>query len=394
MKWFKRIAIGFAALLLIVAALLWWLLGTGAGLRFALTRAQAATNGALRVQQANGRLIGPLDLAGVRYDDGKGTVVKVAKVHLDLRVWPLLAKRLHVLALDVDGVDVALPRPTDEATSSGGLSLQPPIELILDRVHVGTVKVTQDGQPLFASNTLDLAGSWTDRGIELRQLVLRAPDGHANLDGKLAVGKSHQGNGKAAFAWKVGDTEYAGSVDAHSDGGQAQLALTLSAPTVVQLQLQLSQSGDYAWTGKLDVPRFDPKPILGDSSLKALAIAVQGHGDRYSGTLDGRLDLNDYQLLLQPLRASFSHDFDTLTLQQLTVGSPQIKGRVQAIGTMHLAAKPLSAELDIRWNDLLLPADLAGQELASTANSRPAAAPRSTTPPAMSTSARPANWPS
>ena len=365
MKWFKRIAIAFAALLLIVAALLWWLLGTGAGLRFALTRAQAATDGALRVQQAQGRLIGPLDLAGVRYDDGKGTVVKVAKAHLDLRVWPLLAKRLHVLALDVDGVDVALPRPTDEATSSGGLSLQPPIELILDRVHVGTVKVTQNGQPLFASNTLDLAGSWTNNGIELRQLTLRAPDGHANLDGKLAVGENYQGNGKAAFAWKVGDTEYAGSLDAHSDGRQAQLALKLSAPTVVQLQLQLSQSGDYAWTGKLDVPRFDPKPILGDSSLKALAIAVQGHGDRYSGTLDGRLDLNDYQLLLQPLRASFSHDFDTLTLQQLTLGSPQIKGRVQASGTVHLAAKPLSAELDIRWNDLLLPADLAGQELAS-----------------------------
>jgi translocation and assembly module TamB len=365
MKWFKRIAIAFAALLLIVAALLWWLLGTGAGLRFALTRAQAATDGALHVQQAHGRLIGPLDLAGVRYDDGKGTVMKVAKAHLDLRVWPLLAKRLHVLALDVDGVDVALPRPTDDATSSGGLSLQPPIELILDRVHVGTVKVTQDGQPLFASNTLDLAGSWTNNGIELRQLTLRAPDGHANLDGKLAVGKSYQGNGKAAFTWKVGDTEYAGSLDARSDGRQAQLDLKLSAPTVVQLQLQLSQSGDYAWTGKLDVPRFDPKPILGDSSLKALAIAVQGHGDRYSGTLDGRVDLNDYQLLLQPLRASFSHDFDTLTLQQLTLGSPQIKGRVQASGTVHLAAKPLSAELDIRWNDLLLPADLAGQELAS-----------------------------
>ncbi|HUH55409.1 MAG TPA: translocation/assembly module TamB domain-containing protein [Rhodanobacter sp.] len=365
MKWLKRIAIAFAALLLLVAVALWWLLGTGAGLRFALARAQAAMGGALHVQQAQGRLIGPLDLAGVRYDDGKGTVVKVAKAHLDLRVWSLLAKRLHVLALDADGVDVALPKPADEPTSSGGLSLQPPIELILDRVHVGTVKVTQDGHPLFASNTLDLAGSWTNNSIELRQLALQAPDGHANLDGRLAVGKNYQGNGKAAFAWKVGDTEYAGSLDAHSDGKQAQLALKLSAPTMLQLQLQLSQSGDYAWTGKLDAPRFDPRPMLGDSSPKALAIAVQGHGDRYSGTLDGRLDLNDYQLLLQPLRASFSHDFDTLTLQQLTLGSPQIKGRVEASGAVHLAAKPLSAELDIRWNDLLLPADLAGQELAS-----------------------------
>lgn len=366
MKWFKRIAIAFAALLLIVAALLWWLLGTGSGLRFALARVQAATDGALHVQQARGRLIGPLELVGVRYDDGKGTVANVAKAHLDLRVWPLLARRVHVLVLDVDGVDVALPKPTpDQTPSSGSFSLQPPVELILDRVHVGTLKVTRDGQPLFASNRLDLAGSWTHRGIKVSRLALQAPEGHVDLAGTLAIGKSYQGDSKADFAWKVGDTDYAGSLVAHSDSGQAHLDLKLSAPTVAQLQLDLSQSGDHAWTGKLDVPRFDPKPLLGDSSLKALAVAVQGHGDRYGGALDGRLDLNDYQLLLQPLRAQFSRDFNTLTLQQLDLGSPQIKGGVAASGIVQLDAKPLSAQLDIRWNDLLLPRALVGQVLAS-----------------------------
>jgi translocation and assembly module TamB len=366
MKWFKRISIAFAALLLIVAALLWWLLGTGAGLRFALARAQAATDGALHVQQARGRLIGPLQLAGIRYDDGKGTVATVATAQLDLRFWPLLAKRVHVLALNVDGVQVALPK-TDETASSGhgNFSLQPPVELILDRVHVGTVKVTRDSQPLFASSRLDLAGSWTRRGIELRQLDLQAPDGHAELAGKLALGAPYQGNGKAVFAWKVGDTDYAGNLAARSDGSTAHLDLKLNAPAPMQLQLDLTPRGDYAWTGKLDAPRFDPRPLLGDSSLKALAIAIRGHGDRYGGTLDGRLDLNDYHLLLQPLRARFSHDYATLDLQQLKLSSTQIRGSVIASGTVQLAAKPFSAALDIRWNDLRLPADLAGQDLAS-----------------------------
>ena len=365
MKWFKRTAVAFAVLLLLVAAALWWLLGTGAGLRFALARAEAASGGALHVQQAHGRLIGPLDLAGVRYDDGQGTVVRVAKAQLDLRFWPLLSRRLHVLALDADGIDVALPKSTDEATRSGGMSLQPPIELVLDRAQVGAVNVTRDGQPLFASNQLELAGSWTNRGIELRQLVLQAPDGHANLDGELVVGESYQGHGKVAFAWKVGDTAYAGSLDAHGDVKQAQLDFRLSAPIVAQMQMKLSQGGDHAWTGKLDAPRFDPGPILGASSLQALAIAVQGHGDRYGGTLEGRVDLDDRTLLLQPLRAQFDRDYHTLTLQQLKLGSPQIKGNLQASGTVQLAAKPVSAALDIRWSDVLLPADLVGQALAS-----------------------------
>lgn len=365
MNWVKRIAIGFAALLLLMAAALWCLLDTSAGLRFALARAQSATDGALQVQQANGRLAGPLDLTGVRYDDGKGTVVQLATARLDLRLWPLLVKRVHVLALDADGVQVSLPAPSADKKDTGSFSLQPPLQIIFDRAHVGSVKVSQAGKPVFASDRLDLAGRWTNEGIEVRQLVLQAPDGHVDLDGLLALGTPYHGNGKAAFAWKVGDTDYAGSLDAHSDGKHAQLDIRLTAPTSAQLQLALTQSGDYAWTGKLDAPRFDPKPLLGESSLKALAIAVQGHGDRYSGTLTGQLDLNDYQFLLQPLRAQFSHDFHTLDLQQLTLGSPQIKGSVEASGTIQLAAQPLSADLNVHWKDLVVPAELAGQELAS-----------------------------
>jgi len=366
MKWLKRIAIGFAALLLIVAALLWWLLGTGAGLRFALARAQAATDGALHVQQATGRLIGPLQLAGVHYDDGKGTVVDVAQARLDLRFWSLLAKRVHVAALDVDGVAVALPPPTkNESESSGGFSLRPPVALILDRVHVGTVKVTQAGQTLFASDRLDLAGSWTNRGIALRQLALRASDGRVDLAGQLALGRQYRGKGTAQFAWKLGDTDYAGKLDARGDGKQAHLDIALTAPAPLHLQLAMSQRGDLAWSGTLDAPRFDPAPLLGSDALKALAISLKGHGDRYGGTLDGRLDLDDYQVLLQPLRAQFDRDYHTLTLQQLKLGSPQIKGSLEASGSVQLDAKPLSAALDIRWSDLQLPAKLAGQALAS-----------------------------
>lgn len=365
-RWLRWLGIALLLILLLLAVTTGWLLGTSSGLRFVLARVQAASDGALHVQHAQGRLIGPLDLAGVRYDDGKGTVANVAKTHLDLRFWLLLARRVHVLVLDVDGVDVVLPKSTpDQTPSSGSFSLQPPVELILDRVHVGTVKVTRNGQLLFASSQLDLAGSWTQRGIELSRLALQAPDGHVDLAGTLAIGNGSQGNSKADFAWKVGDTDYAGNLVAHSDSRQAHLDLTLSAPTVAQLQLDLSRGGDHAWTGKLDAPRFDPKPLLGASSLKALAVAVQGHGDRYGGTLDGRLDLNDYQLLLQPLRASVSHDFHTLSLQQLNLGSPQIKGSVAASGVVQLDAKPLNAQLDIQWNDLLLPQDLADQLLAS-----------------------------
>ena len=367
MKWVKRLAIVLAGLLLIVAALLWWLLDSTAGMHFALARAQAATGGALQVQQARGHLLGPLDLAGVRYDDGKGTVASVAKLHLDLRFWPLLARRVHVQVLDVDGVDVILPRSAPESSSiAGSYSLQPPVDMVLDRVHVGTVKVTRTGRLLFASNQLDLSGRWTRQGLELKQLALHAADGHAELAGKLvALGRDYRGDGKAAFAWKLGDTDYAGDLAAHSDGHTAHLDLKLSAPAVAHLQLDLVQRGDYAWTARVDAPRFDPRPVLGDRALNSLALTLQGEGDRFGGSVNGQLAINGYQLQLQPLRVQFDHDYHTLTVPQLALSSPQIKGQLDASGTLQLAAEPLRGKLDIRWHGLMLPADLAGQVLAS-----------------------------
>src|SRR6185437_16249653 len=329
--WLKRIGIAIAVLLLVLAATLWWLLATGAGLRFALARAQATTHGALQWKRAQGSLLGPLRLDGLRYDDGQGTVVGVAQARLDLRFWPLLAGRVHVGDLDVEGVSVSLPESAASSeTSSGSFSLKPPLDLLLDRVHVGTVRVSQGGQPVFASDSLDLAGQWMQAGIAIDTLKLRAPDGHADLEGRLVFARRERGDGKADFAWKLGDTTVAGQLVASGNGTQAQLDLSLQQPMIARLHLDLSQNRSYDWKATLSAPRFDPKPWLGDGTLKSLALAVQGHGDRHGGELDGTLDLNQCRVLLQPLRARLSDDGKTLTLQQIAVSSPQIPGRLDA----------------------------------------------------------------
>ena len=365
--WLRWTLLSLLALLLVLLAFVAWLLGTAPGLRFALARAQGFTDGQLTVQSAEGRLVGPLDLAGLRYADGKGLDVKVAKAHLDLSVPALLRKRLRVLDLNVDGVDVALPpSEPEQPESESSFSWKPPLDMLLERAHVGSVKITQAGQPVFASDSLDLAGSWTDsRGIELRQLVLRAPEGHADLTGNIVVGSKYQGDSKASFAWTANGTEYAGELAARGDGKQAHVDLQLTQPTAMRLQLELAQGGDYAWTATLDAPRFDPKPLLGESSLTGLSVALTGKGDRRSGTLNGQLGLNDYQLQLQPLTARFSDNLNTVTIEQLGIASPQFKGGVGVHGVVQLAAKPLTADLTVEWKDVVLPEQMTGQILLS-----------------------------
>ena len=365
MKWLKRIGVALLVLLLLLALGLWWLLDSNAGLRFALARASGFTGGALSVQQAQGSLSGPLRLQGLRYADGKGLDVRVANARLDLHVWPLLSKRLHVDYLQADGVRVVLPAPDPNAPPSGPISLTPPLAIQLDRAHVGNMDLRQAGQPLFTANSLDLAGRWDANGIALRTLRLRSPQGQADLAGTLALGGGYHGDGTGSFSWRIGGATYAGHLVARSDGTQAQLALALSQPMAARLQLKLEQTDSYPWTGTLSVPRFDPTALLGSGALPSLALELQGHGDRQGGTLTGNVDLNTWRLQLAPLRARLNDDHSLLTLDTLALRSPQIKGRLEAHGQVHLDAQPPSATLQLDWQGLELPAELAGQPLAS-----------------------------
>ncbi|MGE7138217.1 translocation/assembly module TamB domain-containing protein [Luteibacter sp. NPDC031894] len=367
MKWTIRIGLALGALLLVVAFFLWWLVGTASGLRFALARAQGFTDNALTVGTAEGRLAGPLDLRGVRYRDGKGMDVRVATAHLDFSFGSLLRKRAHVYELSADGIDVALgPSQPEPETPSEPFSLKPPLDIVLDKAKIGHVRVTQEGKPLFESNSLDLAGSWTGDGIAVKSLALRAPDGNADLGGTLAVGNGYKGDGKARFRWKVGDVDYAGDIEAHSDGAKAHTVVKLTLPFVAQVDANLTQGGDYPWTARIDAPRFDPKPLLGEGSLETLGLALQGSGDRYGANLTGDVDLNDYRVRLAPIKATFDHEYKRLTLDELTIGSPQVKGSLSAKGTVEIAAQPVSADLALAWKDVLVPANVAGQDLAST----------------------------
>jgi translocation and assembly module TamB len=366
--WLKRIGIALGVVLLVVVATLVWLLRTESGLHFALQQGIGASGGTLTVQQSSGHLGGPVTLRGVHYRSADGSVdVSVATLRVQLRVRALLAERAHLMEIDAQDVRVALTTPKLPAKDTAPLqiSLHAPYDVILDRVHVADIRVQRDGQPVFVADTLDLAGAWRASGIELRQLKLRAPAGRVDLDGTLDLSHGYAGDSRGSFAWKIGDTTYAGGLVAHSDGRQAHVDVKLSQPMLATLALGAQQTAALPWTAKLDAPRFDPQPLLGDSSLKAVALALTGHGDRRGGKLTGRIQVNDIPFDVNPLAAHFDDAGTQWMLDDLSVTSPKIKGTVHASGTVHLRAQPVGADLALQWRDVVLPEALAGQVLAS-----------------------------
>ncbi|HET7663062.1 MAG TPA: pathogenicity protein, partial [Rhodanobacteraceae bacterium] len=366
-RWLKRIGIVLAVLVVLLAAGLWWLLGTTSGLRFAVERVTAVSDGAIAVQSVQGDLAGPLQLDGIDYRDKEsGMRAHVDQVKADIALWSLLAGRVHFTSLTASGVKVAMTTPAQPPPeSSTPLSLKPPVNLVLDNAHVENIHVSQDGKPVFVANTLDLAGSWTSRGLVIRQLRLRAPNGQADLAGQLALAKGYPGKGHGSFRWTLNDTIWAGQLDAHGNGQTAQLELTLTSPMTATLRLNLQQSGSWPWTASLTAPKFKAEPLLGDSSIKTLALALHGKGDRHGGTFNGNIGLNEVSLHLAPLKIRYDADQQQVLIDRLVMTSPQIKGTLEGHGTLDLAAEPVRADLALDWRDVLVPESVAGQKLAS-----------------------------
>ncbi len=372
-RWLKRIGIAVAVLLVLLGVFLWWLLGSQGGLRFVLARATGITHGALAVGSASGTLAGPLQLTDVTYrDPDAGINAHISRIDTDIAMWSLLSGQVRLVNLSVDGTRVAL-KSTEEPEqdeASAPLSLEPPIDIVLDRVAVRDLKVRQNNQDVFQADSLDLAGAWTADGLDLRQLKLRSPDGHADLAGRVALAPGYRGKGHGEFQWKVGDDVWAGALDANSDGKRAKLSLVLSRPLPVHLDLDMRQQDDMPWQARLTMPASDPSPLLGEGTLKRLALDLTAHGNREGGALEGDIDVDDTRLHVEPLDLRYDVDKQLVTLKKLVLTSPDIKGTLEGEGRVDLAADPVGADMHLRWREVLVPEDIAGQDLASDGDIR------------------------
>jgi translocation and assembly module TamB len=362
-KWLIGILAAVGTLAVVCVVLVFWLLYTSSGLRFALDRGVAMMHGQFAYASASGTLAGETTVTGLHYRDNSGDTLSIERATLDLRPWALLAHRLHVARARIDGItlNLGLSKPSNESSS---FSLKPPLTFVLDDTRLTHIVVSENGKPVFSADSLALAGTWSDRRLWVRQFALRASAGSANLNGTLALVRGYPGHGTAKFDWTRDGTRYAGTVTSQSDGKTARLHATLSAPTRLDATATLQLDKSNAWTLALHAPSFNARAVPAlPSSLKTLAMNLRGSGNAHGGKLTGDVIVNGVALQLDP--AHFRYDGKTLTLDPLKLRSPQIAGNVEATGAVHLDARPMTFALDAKWNDVVLPPDLAGQKLAT-----------------------------
>src|SRR5512146_292962 len=366
-KWLKRIGIAVAVLVSLRITFSLWLQYTTSGARFALARVQGAMDGKLAIADVGGTLSGPLLLTGVHYRDPKtGVDAKVGTVKVQFALSKLLGSELQFENIDVDNVDIALTTIPPPATPPPSTPLQqlltPPLAIVLDRLHLGHTRIALDQTPLFTLDSLELSATWTSAGLAVRQFALRTPDGSVDFSGALTSYTDYRGQAKAAVDWKIAPYRIAGSLDFANDGRQSTFSLALTQPFPATLTGTLVPAATaLPWTLALDVPAFDPAPIIQNRTLNSLAVNLRGSGDRNGGTLTGSVDANAHRVLLDPFK--FALAAQTLTIEQLRLRSPEAAGTLTASGKVQLDARPVGGDLALNWEGVELPADLVGQVL-------------------------------
>lgn len=368
-KWLKRIGLALAILVVTAVAFTLWLQYTTSGARFALARAEVALDGKLSIANVKGSLSGPLELYGVRYRDPKtGVDAQVGTVKVQFAISELFGRVLHLQNIDIDKVDLALvtvPPPANPPPPTPLPDLlKPPITITLDRLRLARTQISLDTTPLFALDSLDLAATWTEKGLNVRQFALRAPQGRVDVSGALNSYSDYRGQARADVDWTAGGYRIAGNLDFSNDGRESTFTLNLSEPLVAKAAGTLAPTQSaLPWTLNLEVPQFDPAELTHSDSLKSLALNLHANGDRASGTVTGSVDANAHRVLLDPFKFALAQQ--VLTIETLHLRSPEAAGTLSATGKVQLDAKPLAAELALNWEGVELPADLVGQPLAT-----------------------------
>lgn len=325
MRWLGRIGLLLLVLVAAGTAAGAWLIGTEAGLGWALARAQSASGGKLAVEGARGVLAGAVSFERLAYRS-EGTTVEARGVRTELGLLEALGGRLALDPLQVEFLEI-VSRP-DGAPASAGT---PAVPIALDGVHITRLEILREGTR-HALRDVRLSGVRLDRSSLAAEGSLTRPDERF----------------PAQASFKLGGTperiELAATLEVAGIPARLETLLRPGAEPVIEA---LRASG-----GPLDLSRFDPG--LPRTEIRAQVEAKAASDGALAGTLaaenaaHGPLDAQ--RVPVARLQTRFAtRDFRSATLDALQMA---LSGTGTLRGKGALSADAVQAELQAAGIDL------------------------------------------
>ena len=303
MRWPARLLLSCLILFTVLGLGIAAVAGSGYGLRWSVALLQAWVPG-LHIERAQGRWIGPLRLQGIRYEDAHRRIA-IAALDLDWQPGDLARGRLRLTHLVLSGVNAHIPTSATPGNSDTPITLpdlQSPLALIVDRLEVDQFHYFADetGESALALEHTHFSGSFVNDSLNITRLSLTAPQGTAELRGRLRT--------RAHYPLELGLHWRAAPAPAQAWEGRATLSgdvqtlrveLRLIQPATARIQGTLYQAlGKRHWTAELNLPETDIRRFFPRARPLRIGAQLQGQGDHRAvavrgtaSTVTGKLDL-------------------------------------------------------------------------------------------------------
>ncbi|GBE48384.1 translocation and assembly module TamB [bacterium BMS3Bbin12] len=333
-----------------------FLVATTTGARWSLALAGTALRGDLRVERVSGRLLGPLELDGVRYRSGAGAVA-IRRLVLEWRPRALFRNTVHITRLTLDGVSVRLPGAhPGPSRATAPAALHPPVTLIVDEASVRGLTVRRGAAAPLHLDEIVLHARAGPRRIRITRLHVRAPRGALTVTGTLALRRPFPVDLRLRWTLRLKDhppVEGTGRIH----GTLMRLAFEQRVTGALRMRLhgRIDEPlGARRWRAEVRLPALDPQQWNPDWPRATITARLRAQGVGADFRLTGTAGVAPADAPKVRARFHLAHRNGRWRLAPLVATAPGGR-RITVDGTWNASSGAARGRLRARWNRLAWP---------------------------------------
>ena len=343
----RRLVIGLAVFVVSAIAFIFWLLVSESGLRWGYQQVLPFLPKTLSISAPSGRLIGPLHLHTVEYDN-KGQTIKAQGIILDWNPWGLLQDNISFSHLQVASLDIVLAERTAVNEQAGSLpDITLPVGLSFKNATINAISIHQ-GDDKYLIQQINADASLQSRGLTIKNLDLTSEKLSLNLQGTLNPKINYPHDLKLQWRTNLTNGEEVKS-QGSIVGDLKSTKITQSSKGSIQIELALELRElltQPTWRARLKVAALDTTRI--DTRLPPLTggLKLSASGDLETVQIKGLLQADTSEL------GAFTADFKLSSLPggQIFEGIKIDTLNISAAQGQFLTKGQLDWSPELRWN--------------------------------------------
>lgn len=344
------------AILLGLAALIGFAVGTETGLRWTFAGAVRVLPGDLSANVLHGRLTGPLEIEGLVYRDGD-THIALEHLALDWHPSALLSGTLNITRLRAADLRVRLPAKQEPAPPEPP-QLRLPLKPALEDTLITGIVIDREGpaEPILIER-VRLDSHLDGDTLRIAVLSMDAPSFQVQAQGSVGMQRPHPL--ALDIEWSTQVPEYrpfrgGGRIEGNLE--RLTAVQNLIAPITGRFDATLYEPlGRLRWEATLELPATTPEALRPDWPAIPVSGRIEAEGDRTGLRAAGNADVRHPKT--GPIHATFrtTRQADRWTVDSMKLALAGTGARLSAKGQVITGGTEPRVALEGSWQDLAWP---------------------------------------